>query len=38
MDFRLSGKQALGAGATAGIGFAIALELAREGGVVSSMC
>jgi len=31
MDLQLSGKQALITGSTAGIGFAIALELAREG-------
>jgi NAD(P)-dependent dehydrogenase (short-subunit alcohol dehydrogenase family) len=31
MDFKLSGKRALVTGSTKGIGFAIAVELAREG-------
>lgn len=31
MDLQLSGKRALITGSTAGIGFAIATELAREG-------
>ena len=31
MDLQLSGKRALVTGSTAGIGFAIATELAREG-------
>ncbi|MBS1191306.1 MAG: family oxidoreductase [Rhodocyclaceae bacterium] len=35
MDLQLSGKRALVTGSTAGIGFAIALELAREGALVT---
>ena len=31
MDLQLAGKKALITGSTAGIGFAIATELAREG-------
>ena len=34
MDLKLKGKQALVTGSTAGIGFAIALGLAREGAAV----
>ncbi|WP_265943452.1 SDR family NAD(P)-dependent oxidoreductase [Dechloromonas sp. A34] len=34
MDFQISGKRALVSGSTAGIGFAIAAELAREGAKV----
>ncbi|MBI2276433.1 MAG: SDR family oxidoreductase [Dechloromonas sp.] len=34
MDFQISGKRALVTGSTAGIGFAIATELAREGAKV----
>ncbi|MFC4872020.1 SDR family NAD(P)-dependent oxidoreductase [Negadavirga shengliensis] len=35
MDLQLGGKKALVTGSTAGIGFAIALELCREGAVVT---
>lgn len=35
MDLQLSAKRALVTGATAGIGFAVALELAREGALVT---
>ncbi|HJW25078.1 MAG TPA: SDR family oxidoreductase [Rhodocyclaceae bacterium] len=35
MDLQLTGKRALVTGSTAGIGFAIALELAREGALVT---
>lgn len=35
MDLQLIGKRALVTGSTAGIGFAIALELAREGALVT---
>lgn len=35
MDLQLSGKRALVTGSTAGIGYAIALELAREGAMVT---
>jgi len=34
MDFQINGKTALVTGSTAGIGFAIAAELAREGAAV----
>ncbi|UCV17815.1 SDR family NAD(P)-dependent oxidoreductase [Ferribacterium limneticum] len=35
MNFQLSGKRALVTGSTTGVGFAIALELAREGAIVT---
>ncbi len=35
MDLQISGKRALVTGSTAGIGFAIAVELAREGAIVT---